>query len=1225
MERIWEELAISEARIRMMDRLATHKVGFNDVEYFNLGVVYNAKMVDHEKITDQNDKKIVEVAMKYKRKDEIKSRRSLIGEKIRMRKMLEKDLREDKNRVKKILKYLNQRATRKKKEMNDKYDKKVAHLRRKFENDKEREMDKVPEEMEKYGDIAIFDEEKFDKIKVAQIQAVKYGEVELDGDEEAAMKLHPKMAMPRRLDEGYMNLAMEMSFTKVRWQIKKEEETEEKEAPGTWENSVKDQGEKDTDKVRSEQNEIEEARTRQVYDCENKTYDERKQRVTDLKECSRIFLPKPLEVRKEAQIEMRREMHARISENYRGEKCDKAGRQERNLTVEEQRGLKKLERRKNEGEIVIITTDKSSKMCVMRREDYLKLGEEHVSKDRVVDRQETLKIEKLLNQHALAWCKMWRTGEHHGHEDRIRQSKVTNSENKAELYLTYKDHKSVPGKTRPIATGCTSNTLALSSSVSTLVESLATSDENKVEVISTEDLLYNAGKHDEEVEGMRIEILRRKLKKLKCENKAHKSIESDGNWKMVGELVKNMVEEVTTKMMIKEILDMMIENLYEKEEELQLGLQDPDKEEQPGLGSSLPVSNLAQLTVATEVGGRGADHEIPWESSASREAGLLADPVVLAEVEEQEEVGGPETGAPNPPVVEDGLLRGGRALNLQGLTTHQEPVRGEGEEEMVEQKLKNMIKEMKLRYTEEEMAQRMKEECEDCNGVVEELEMCLLGLDVAALFPSMSAKRTGDIIRRRMMRSSMQIDGFDWKRGLVYIHMNRHLTGNLGRLWKILPFRRKVGGTAPGMGSRGMSGKSGSIEEQWCFKTKELTKEQKLEVVARCTEIAVRIIFENFTYNFGGKVYLQQSGGPIGERLTMACSRVVMAEWGEEYELILREAGLTVSLLRIYVDDVRQASTVLRMGTRYDVESKKMVESEEAMKEDEKLREGGETADARMARVLAPAMNSINPDLTFTTELREDFSDRRLPTLDCNMWFDCDWSLNHTYFEKSMRSQLMIPANSAMSEKQKMNILSNDLIRRLSNLKIEKAEVGEEQRIIDHYTTQLKTSGYDRRKAREIVVSGVLGWIRKRRRREEQGVRFYRSAASTLSGRIRRKILDPVNWFRPKDKIEEEGKEKVTSEREVHGFKKKRKFESDEKLNRVEKKQKKEDPKAVMFCPYTPGGELAKRLREVEFDMEKSSGYKIKIVEESGEKVLDVLHSSNPWKGEDCGREKCML
>ena len=66
MERVWEEVAVSEARIRMMDRLAIHNIGFNDVEHFNLGLVFNSKMMDQENPTDKNDRKIVEAAMKFK-------------------------------------------------------------------------------------------------------------------------------------------------------------------------------------------------------------------------------------------------------------------------------------------------------------------------------------------------------------------------------------------------------------------------------------------------------------------------------------------------------------------------------------------------------------------------------------------------------------------------------------------------------------------------------------------------------------------------------------------------------------------------------------------------------------------------------------------------------------------------------------------------------------------------------------------------------------------------------------------------------------------------------------------------------------------------------------------------------------------------------------------------------------------------------------------------------
>ena len=230
---------------------------------------------------------------------------------------------------------------------------------------------------------------------------------------------------------------------------------------------------------------------------------------------------------------------------------------------------------------------------------------------------------------------------------------------------------------------------------------------------------------------------------------------------------------------------------------------------------------------------------------------------------------------------------------------------------------------------EEQMKKMMKEECGECGPKVEDLEMCLLGLDVEALFPIMTAARTGKIVRNRMMKSKMKIEGFDWRRGLVYIKMNKHMTSDLNSLWKILPYRKKVDGVTPGMASQGMTGKRGKIEDQWVFKCEEVTRDQLMEIVGRCAEIAIHVVFENFTYNFCGKIFLQKTGEPKGARLTMACSRVVMQDWGEEYHRILLESGLMVTLLKIYVDDVRQVSTVLQTGTRYDEEKKQLVWSEE--------------------------------------------------------------------------------------------------------------------------------------------------------------------------------------------------------------------------------------------------------------------------------------------------------
>ena len=65
--------------------------------------------------------------------------------------------------------------------------------------------------------------------------------------------------------------------------------------------------------------------------------------------------------------------------------------------------------------------------------------------------------------------------------------------------------------------------------------------------------------------------------------------------------------------------------------------------------------------------------------------------------------------------------------------------------------------------------------------------------------------------------------------------------------------------------------------------------------------------------------------------------------------------------------------------------------------------------------------------------------------------------------------------------------------------------------------------------------------------------------------------------------------------------------------------------RSLLFVPYTEGGELARRLREEEEKLADVTGYKVKIVERAGQPVKRILHKSNPWEGEDCGREKCLL
>ena len=194
----------------------------------------------------------------------------------------------------------------------------------------------------------------------------------------------------------------------------------------------------------------------------------------------------------------------------------------------------------------------------------------------------------------------------------------------------------------------------------------------------------------------------------------------------------------------------------------------------------------------------------------------------------------------------------------------------------------------------------------------------------------------------------------------------------------------------------------------------------------------------------------------------------------------------------------------------------------------------------------------------------------------------------------------------------KINILSNDLNRRLSNINTERMPEEEQLIVVEKFTQQLENSEYNRQECREIVVSGVKSWIRRHERRKKEGIGFYRSAASTLQGRIRKKLVDKTTWYQPRREDEEE--DEVGIKPVVRKGMKKKSQEG------AEPGRGTSQIKSVMFCPFTVRGELAKQLRQEEEIVERFTGYRVTVVEQVGDKILARLHTSNPWRGEHYGR-----
>ena len=65
-----------------MTRLMELKVGFIEVEIFNLGLIYNAKTIDnYDDAMIDKDRKVVMAAMQFKKSDEVRNRSRLMVKK----------------------------------------------------------------------------------------------------------------------------------------------------------------------------------------------------------------------------------------------------------------------------------------------------------------------------------------------------------------------------------------------------------------------------------------------------------------------------------------------------------------------------------------------------------------------------------------------------------------------------------------------------------------------------------------------------------------------------------------------------------------------------------------------------------------------------------------------------------------------------------------------------------------------------------------------------------------------------------------------------------------------------------------------------------------------------------------------------------------------------------------------------------------------------------------
>ena len=245
----------------------------------------------------------------------------------------------------------------------------------------------------------------------------------------------------------------------------------------------------------------------------------------------------------------------------------------------------------------------------------------------------------------------------------------------------------------------------------------------------------------------------------------------------------------------------------------------------------------------------------------------------------------------------------------------------------------------------------------------------------------------------------------------------------------------------------------------------------------------------------------------------------------------------------------------------------------------------------------------------------EDFLDGKLPSLDTKVWVVDNWRLMFEFFEKTMATNLMVEAGSALSTEIKMTTLSEEVTRRLRNTSME-MESSRRLELIENACIKMKTSGHKDTFIRLAVEKGIRAYNERvsRSKLEEDHPGFqplYPKAGWKKDLRSKEKALKRGNWFKGKDDKTE------TFLHETGGGVKKKPF-----LKAGWKNKLRKSAATVVFVPSTRGGTLVRMLMEDEDKMAEMSGFRVKY-QEAGGSILANAFEKDLGSGQHCGRAAC--
>ena len=341
---------------------------------------------------------------------------------------------------------------------------------------------------------------------------------------------------------------------------------------------------------------------------------------------------------------------------------------------------------------------------------------------------------------------------------------------------------------------------------------------------------------------------------------------------------------------------------------------------------------------------------------------------------------------------------------------------------------------------------------------------CTIGsADVKALYPSIDVNLAAEKVAEVFLESGVEVDesSIDKRELGLYLSLNRTpmQLEALG-IHQYCPKRKHKRGRPPNITGCAQDEDTTKRYKPWNDPEQVPDKEATKKMLAEALSVAVKFTMGNHMYRFNGEVRRQREGGPIGLGLTGDVAQILMVWWDRELIKRLEARGMKVLLYLRYVDDINIVVKNVSRSTG----------SESLRPRDE----------ANML-IVQEVANGIHPSIQVTIDYPSGHSDLKMPILDLKVWpsheldgvtRETSVMIMHEHYHKEVASRAVVNARSALPQKVKRTVHTQEIIRILRNCNkhLPWAVV---QRHVEEYVTKLQFSGYSRQFRPDVVASAM--------------------------------------------------------------------------------------------------------------------------------------------------------